>query len=211
MQLDTLSALVSNGPATIELIGQRSSDRTRPLARMLAPLFRITGVRMGEYMACYVEAVGKPSWPDHLEHLRGGPNPQFDDGGLNGPTGALASILLPSLGRGCELHYRGLADRRLAAAALALRIFELETGRPAETLEEVVSAGYLPEVPRDPFTRDGRMRYAPEPARPIVYSVGKDGTDDGGVYLMDARGFVSRDSGDLVYFLDGGRPVEPPP
>lgn len=71
-----------------------------------------------------------------------------------------------------------MEDTALAAtrAILALRAFDLENGRMARSLAELVPV-YLPAFPVDPF--DGRpLRYSP--ADEIVYSVGADLRDDGG-------------------------------
>ena len=54
----------------------------------------------------------------------------------------------------------------------------------------------LPAVPPDPF--DGKpMRLAKIGGNPVVYSVGKDGRDDGG--LHDSEG--DRHEGDLTFRL----------
>src|SRR5204863_6765029 len=48
-----------------------------------------------------------------------------------------------------------------------------------ETIDALVQAGYLKQVPRDPF--DGApLRLKRQPDSLIVYSVGPDGKDDGG-------------------------------
>ena len=78
-------------------------------------------------------------------------------------------------------HFKGLADRRLAATALALAAYAADHGgtRPAE-LADLVPA-YLPAVPFDPFAAvAGPLRYRPGGPKPLIYSVGTDGNDDGG-------------------------------
>ena len=92
---------------------------------------------------------------------------------------------------------RVTAERRLAAAALAVRLYQFDhAGRLPPTLADLVPA-YLPSVPADPFRADGGpIGYAPSftpapPAQPApsprVYSVGDDGADDGGAGDPDRR------------------------
>ena len=83
---------------------------------------------------------------------------------------------------------RNLAARRLAAAAVAVRLYRVDhDGKLPPTLADLVPA-YLPAVPADPMRPDGGpIGYAPTyappgggPPSPRVYSVGRDGVDDGG-------------------------------
>lgn len=104
-------------------------------------------------------------------------------------------------------HYRYLAGRRMAAVALAVRLYRADhAGAWPRALAELVPA-YLPAMPADPYAADGRpLAYLPvgpawnvTPADlaaagiippppdaspfapgPIVYSVGENGVDDGG-------------------------------
>jgi hypothetical protein len=96
----------------------------------------------------------------------------------------LASILAPSLGRVGQAQFRCTAERRLAAAALAVKLYEAEhAGRSPATLKDLVPA-YLPQVPNDPFLAgDTPIRYVPagdDPVRPRLYSVDVNGVDNGG-------------------------------
>jgi hypothetical protein len=104
---------------------------------------------------------------------------------------AFASVLVPSLNRAPQAHYRTLAWRRLAATCLAARLYALDhQGALPESLDGLVPA-YLPSVPRDPMAGGGaEVRYVngrADPRRPRVYSVGDDGRDDGGVEADPAR------------------------
>ncbi|MCE7974100.1 MAG: hypothetical protein DYG92_07205 [Leptolyngbya sp. PLA1] len=78
---------------------------------------------------------------------------------------------------------RDMIEARRAAVLvrLALELHKRETGRWPASLDELVPR-YLPSVPSDPF--DGKpLRYSPGVGgmSPVVYSVGVDGVDDGGV------------------------------
>lgn len=81
-----------------------------------------------------------------------------------------------SLEYACQLKYRTESSIAGIRLILACRAFEEQMARLPDTLDELVPA-FMPSVPRDPF--DGQpFRYAAE--RRIVYSVGKNLTDDDG-------------------------------
>ena len=102
-----------------------------------------------------------------------------------------------------ELHFRALARRRMAATALAIRLYELDHGTRPEELEQLVPV-YLPAVPFDPFSADERpLVYLPEAEHPRLYTVGPDEEDDGGFYFTDPNGEFNRSYDDIVFFLDG--------
>ncbi len=133
----------------------------------------------------------------------------------DGPWGFLdsalhpySSILQDSLDHPVRMYFRHLAARRLAATGLALRMFRAEHGHLPATLDELVPQ-YLPAIPKDPFAADGRaLSYLPRTELPLVYSVGLDGVDDGGLYAL-RDGFVNTQKLDWPFFIDGKR-VEPP-
>lgn len=84
-----------------------------------------------------------------------------------------------ALQRQVVLRLRLVASRRMAAIALAIRMFEADEGRLPDTLDELVPA-QLPSVPVDPFRSDGGpIGYFPNEAPPRLYSVGLDQEDDG--------------------------------
>lgn len=89
------------------------------------------------------------------------------------------SLLLPTLHQLVPLHFRALAERRMAAVALAIRMYQVDHGGvlPAN-LHELVPA-YLPDLPVDPFAPDGRtFGYIPTSPGPLIYSVAENFTDD---------------------------------
>ncbi len=98
----------------------------------------------------------------------------------------LRNHLLPSLLLSVKKEFRALAERRVAAVALALRLYAADhAGRLPAALAEMVPV-YLPAIPADPFAADGRAlgwRAAP---RALVYGVGEDGKDDGAAAKADA-------------------------
>ena len=94
----------------------------------------------------------------------------------------------------------------MAATALALRLYEVDHGARPGSLSDLVPE-YLPTLPLDPFDPAARsLQYLPEGAGARLYSVGKDGRDDGGAYALRATGDIDPDQKDLPFFLDGLRP-----
>lgn len=94
----------------------------------------------------------------------------------------LTSLLLPSIQRSHELFYRTIADRRMAAIAIALRLHALDHATPPATLHALVPH-YLPSLPDDPFAHPGTpLQLATDHNNPRLYSVGLNTTDDGGLH-----------------------------
>jgi hypothetical protein len=92
--------------------------------------------------------------------------------------GLLTRILMPALKRSYQLEIRHVADRHVAHTALAIERYRLAQGRLPQTLGELVPT-YLNAVPADPF--DGQaLRYSLLGQGYVVYSIGEDGSDDGG-------------------------------
>ncbi|GJM24469.1 MAG: hypothetical protein DHS20C16_08840 [Phycisphaerae bacterium] len=103
------------------------------------------------------------------------------------------------------LVFRAKASRRLAATALAIRLYEIDHGHRPEALAQLVP-DYLDKVPEDPFAHDNKpIQYVPEAESPLLYSVGKDGVDDGGRFALRAPGVIDREKLDMVFFLNGDR------
>ena len=61
---------------------------------------------------------------------------------------------------------------------LAIRRFERRHQRLPKSLQELVDAKLLTELPRDPID-DQSLRY--DPSRRLLWSIGLDGQDNGGV------------------------------
>lgn len=73
-----------------------------------------------------------------------------------GPAFVLSTkFSIPAFGAILERTFVDLARRRLAAARLALRLYELDRGRPCRDLADLVP-DYLAAVPLDPLFDDGR-------------------------------------------------------
>lgn len=132
--------------------------------------------------------------------------------------------------------YRHLATARMCATAIAIKRYEIDHGRRPDTLDALVPR-YLPTVPDDPFVADRPITYRPNGVRPVIdsynnryainhvtspevqqraaiaypllYCVGDDGNDDGGVFPIHdddgtLRGWIQGNDQptDWCYFLD---------
>ncbi|MBU0617202.1 MAG: hypothetical protein KKI02_05760, partial [Planctomycetes bacterium] len=204
MMLDC-AMMMAQSPAAIT--GARGGGAPSSLlGHFTKPMFQLDGVFMMELCTAAAEAGTRPDYVTAQEAL-----PHFPAFGNHPERTAhlLSSILLPSFERVLELRFRVIGERRMAATALAIRLYELDHGHRPLTLTDLVP-GYLPAVPRDPFATDGRtVGYLPDAPKPILYCVGLDGVDDGGEYVLRSSGSVDGDLKDQPFFLNGDRPRPP--
>ena len=111
--------------------------------------------------------------------------------------------------RAAQNHFLTLSDRRLAATALAIRLYEVDHGgaRPRQ-LDELVPA-YLPRVPLDAMAAGGQpIKYLPRADHPVLYGVGRNGADDGGDEAAMPHEFGEINEWwrlDRVFYLSGRR------
>ncbi len=110
--------------------------------------------------------------------------------------GILAAMLLPAMGRSLGAQRRDDAVRLTARAAVAAQRYRTKHGSLPETLDALCPR-YLRKVPTDPF--DGQpLRYALREGGAVVYSVGHNRVDDGGV---QAEGKAIFTQGDFTFEL----------
>ncbi|MGD0770497.1 MAG: hypothetical protein ABSB42_20115 [Tepidisphaeraceae bacterium] len=103
-------------------------------------------------------------------------------------SGLFTSILAPSLSRAFDTLARVEAGDACAQTAVAMTRFRLDHGMFPSHLDDLVP-NYLDAVPIDPF--DGQpLRLAIKNGQWIIYSVGPDGVDDGGVEMVNGKGDV---------------------
>lgn len=175
---------------------------------LFKPAFRMNTIRMMELCTKAQDAGLASDWPTADARLTDVED--TDDGNL--VTHFVSNLLLPSYARAVGLHHWALMRRQLAATALAIRLYELDHGRRPETLQQLVP-GYLRYVPEDRFATDhSAIRYKPNASPPVLYSVGVNGLDDMGLAPCDDLPRDYTQPVDMVFFLDGNRPLlEPPP
>lgn len=81
---------------------------------------------------------------------------------------------------------KGEAQNGLLLIALALRAYRLEHGRYPVTLAELAPV-YVKKIPADPFALQGVFGYRIAGNTFVLYSVGPDGKDNGGVPINDPK------------------------
>jgi hypothetical protein len=88
--------------------------------------------------------------------------------------------IVPAMSACGEAANRNEADRHATRIAVAIERFRLREGRLPATTDELVPE-YLDGLPNDPYSSGSKLRYRVDPAEYLVYSVGSNGVDDGGV------------------------------
>ena len=83
------------------------------------------------------------------------------------------------IARAAEVEYRNRAETQGLVATIAAMRYKAEKGQYPATLEQLVSAGYLKELPKDPYS-DKPLVYRQTAANFMIYSCGPDFDDDGG-------------------------------
>jgi hypothetical protein len=182
-QIDTMQCL-ADGRLTLSQVS--APGGVKPGSGSPSAVFRAVGrpflwsnARYSlDYMSRLIALLGAPDWPtakrqaDPLERELTQDKRRW--------RYVLASILLPSLARAQETHYRVIADRRLAATALAVRAYQVDhDGAPPPKLNDLVPT-YLKTVPMDPMAAGMPLCYRSEGDEPAIWSVGENGLDDGG-------------------------------
>jgi hypothetical protein len=92
-----------------------------------------------------------------------------------------AVVLAPLLSRFIETDFRMRTLRHVTAAALAMRLYTLDNGgKLPHALDDLVPR-YLHQLPVDSLAPGAPpLHFISDPADPRIYSVGANGTDDGG-------------------------------
>ena len=193
-QVDTMLGVIRRSPTS--LLGNASLV-AEPF---LTPAWKLDTVILMERTTATIEAGLAPSWPAAQAAL---PNPHPSPRCSADQIAHLFGSILPGADDGAvQLRFRLLNERRMAALALAIRLYEVEHGHRPAALSELVP-DYLPAVPRDPFDADnGSIRYRPDAPSPLLYSVGLNGIDENGAF----SGSADWRPKDIPFFLNGDRP-----
>jgi hypothetical protein len=114
----------------------------------------------------------------------------------------LSGMLLPATARTIYEELRGHAALRVTTVALAAEEWRLAHGDWPESLAALVP-GLLDALPEDPFT-GGALCYQHRADGVVVYSVGLDGQDNGGITrteAMEAAGDYVEEGWDIPFRL----------
>ena len=110
-------------------------------------------------------------------------------------------ILSPAIGKINKRSHRTKAEVEATLAIVALLRFKLDTGGYPENLDKLVQAGYLKELPIDPFS-DELLIYKKVDSNFLLYSVGPNFADDAGESEMGDKGTPKPggEHGDVVFW-----------
>lgn len=113
-------------------------------------------------------------------------------------TATLLSVIFPSVGRSVALSLACDSYEDLALLVAALETYKAKEGKYPAELGDLVKAGLLKELPKDPFSKEATADYIYKPTENgyVLYGLGKDADDDGGA----EGGFTYE--GDIVFSRD---------
>jgi hypothetical protein len=115
---------------------------------------------------------------------------------------ALVHIFMPALGRASEVAYRGRSLHEATLTVLGMKCYRQEKGQYPMSLSELVAAGYIEQLPRDPYS-DKPLVYHRIGDDFTLYSLGENFTDDGGKVIdegNDRRRWGTDEDGDRVFW-----------
>jgi hypothetical protein len=95
-----------------------------------------------------------------------------------------AYMLMPSFARAGELACRNKAEYEATLTILALQRYKIDSGEYPTALKDLLSGGYLKQLPMDPYS-PGPLVYRKTGDAFTLYSVAADFADDGGKAIPD--------------------------
>ncbi|MHC4528040.1 MAG: hypothetical protein ACYS29_09200 [Planctomycetota bacterium] len=103
----------------------------------------------------------------------------------------LLTMFLPPFDHVIERYHRNKTSAHALLTVVALLRYKKNQGSYPQSLQELVTTGYLKELPIDPYS-DATLVYLRMEADFSLYSVGRNFEDDGGRVFRDDRGQVKR-------------------
>ena len=109
--------------------------------------------------------------------------------------------MTPALRKVIMISHRLPADLNSIFAIVAILRYKQDKGDYPDTLEELVTSGYLKQLPMDPYS-DKPLVYKKTDEGFLLYSVGLNFKDDSGQIARDDEGKIKRyaDEGDWVFW-----------
>lgn len=176
---------------------------------LIGPFLKLDLIRTLEIWTSYREAGLKPNYPE----ARSASERAKQAAEKLWPIGRLT---VSGADRLPLVRFRHLTERRMAAIALAIRLYRIDHNDAWPTDLKQLVPDYLPALPGDPFAADDRpLGYVGSGATPMVYSVADNGTDEGastqptGRRLSSLSDFNMWERQDAVQYLL--RQPKPPP
>jgi hypothetical protein len=124
--------------------------------------------------ARYVEELDKPVSESRFRELA-----KQSEADMEVRHDRLAELLMPDFDRAVDRRAETLVDLAADETIACLEVYKKENGSYPASLETLVPS-YMPEVPLDPWTGKPLI-YRLTPERYMLYAVGPNGLDDGGV------------------------------
>ena len=172
LQADRMTTMDRIDSIARGVTSNRHEDFEPVLRYVLRPYFYDNARVAVEHATEVIAAVrGAADWPTAKERLTHVPEI---------PKKYLfADVFTYDYARDVRSHFISLTDRRLAATALAIRLYQHDhNGARPQRLDELVP-NYLPAVPLDAMAAGGKpIGYLPRAEHPVLYSVGRDGIDE---------------------------------
>jgi hypothetical protein len=121
----------------------------------------------------------------------------------------LARLLVPAMDKIAQAVQRSYAQQRCAIVVLAAERFRRKNNRWPESPDELLKAGLLKAIPTDPYT-GGPLKWKRTADGALIYSVGRNLIDDGGVFDRTSNKLES-DYGFELWDVAKRRQPAPPP
>jgi hypothetical protein len=162
--------------------------------RLLRPMYVQDALRLADWWGRVANAAAQPNWPAATVNFPRHPSSHVEGSYLATEARPVSGLAPWTLQPRVQEQYRYLMDRYAAAIVLAIRLYALDhDGVFPPSLSELVPK-YLPRVPTDPMAADNQpMRYRLDAQSPLVYSVGNNGVDDGGVANTGGNRWYGKD------------------
>jgi len=148
-----------------------------------------------EYFEQGHELIDKTPWQLHKQ----GCNAERWD--KIGKKSVMLKILGPAHHKVGQITWRVKTHRAALLTVLAIKRYDKDKSNYPQSLDELVAADYLKELPIDPYS-DKPLVYRRTDDNFILYSVGLNFTDDGGQVVRDDEGRIKKwaDEGDWVFW-----------
>jgi hypothetical protein len=179
-----IARLLDDGPRRTSLQHALQGERTAQVdigmnvatrAPLVRPSIQLDMVGLADEGEQTMKAALASDWKSAQAQI---PPPPKAIEGPRAVAHVVSQSVRPALSGAVRTDARAAAKCRLAAAALAIRMYQLDhAGQRPATLDALVP-NYLPAVPTDPFNGSAPIRYIADGDDPYVYSVGEDGADD---------------------------------
>jgi len=140
----------------------------------------------------YIQQVAKKT-PAQLHNEGKDPSEIIDEMAKDNP---FLRLLLPSYLEVITIFARSQTQNQALITTIAVIKYKIDKGDYPENLSELVTAGYLEQLPVDAFS-DKPLAYEKMQDEFLLYSFGEDLDDDGGVYSLWGSG---EEGGDQVFW-----------